>query len=258
MIYDEESTKLIKDKYNEVDNIHDQLILQLTRLRSKLAKEKAAEYLMQGVGRRLKILIKCIHNIFRIFPIEKTDILSREDLTDLDINLHAFFVNIAGTLDNLAWVFVYENDLFGNPEEGRIDMHRVGLFKKKTQKHLNSDLNLYLKSDSMQSWYAEYTKNYRDALAHRIPLYVPPAVLTDDETKEYIFLEKQMWDFSSPESISKAQEAHEKINRMGRACPFFVHSHDEGSKPLYIHAQVISDLMTIEEVVSKFCDCCMQ
>jgi hypothetical protein len=115
MIYDEESTRLIKDKYNEIDKIHDQLVLQLQLFRSKLTKERTAEYLMQGVGRRLKILIKCIHNFFRIYPIEKTDKLLREDLTDLDINLHAFFVNISGILDNLAWVFVYENDLFGNP-----------------------------------------------------------------------------------------------------------------------------------------------
>jgi hypothetical protein len=35
-----------------------------------------------------------------------------QDFSDLDINLHAFFVNISGILDNLGWVFVYENDLF--------------------------------------------------------------------------------------------------------------------------------------------------
>ncbi len=58
MAYDEENTELIKDKYNEVDHIHDQLLLKLTLFRSKLVNEKAVEYLMQGVGRRIKILTK--------------------------------------------------------------------------------------------------------------------------------------------------------------------------------------------------------
>jgi len=119
MAYDEENTKLITEKYDEVDHMHNQLILRLSSFRSKPANEKAAEYLMQGAGRRLNILTKCLHNIFKIFPIEKTDLLPRDDLTDLDINLHAFIVNISGISDNLAWVFVYDNDLFGSPKEGK-------------------------------------------------------------------------------------------------------------------------------------------
>lgn len=218
MAYDEENTKLITEKYDEVDHMHNQLLLKLSSFRSKLANEKAAEYLMQGVGRRLKIITKSLHNIFRIFPIEKTDLLPRDDLTDLDINLHAFFVNISGILDNLAWVFVYENDLFGNPKEGKIDKHGVGLFNEKTQTHFKPDLNEYLKSNSIQSWHAEYVKNYRDALAHRIPLYVPPVALNDEEKEEYILLEKQLWDFSSLESILKNDEILEKQSNLGRVC----------------------------------------
>ena len=258
MAYDEENAKLITEKYDEVDHMHDQLILKLSLFRSKLANEKAAEYLMQGVGRRLKIITKCLHNIFRIFPIEKTDLLPRDDLTDLDINLHAFFINISGILDNLAWVFVCEKDLFGNPKEGKIDKYGVGLFNEETQTRLKPELNEYLKSNRMQSWYTEYSKNYRDALAHRIPLYVPPAALNDKEKEEYLLLEKQLWDFNSLKSIPEHDELHEKLSSLGRACPFFTHSHNEGSKPLFLHAQIIVDFMTIDDIINKFCDYCMQ
>lgn len=132
------------------------------------------------------------------------------------------------------------------------------MFNKKTQTHFKPELNEYLKSDSMQSWYAKYSKNYRDALAHKIPLYVPPAALNDEEKEEYILLEKQLWDFSSLESILKNNEILEKLSSLGRACPFFTHSHDEGSKPLFLHAQVIADFITIDDIINKFCDYCIQ
>lgn len=254
MSYDKENIKKIKAKYSEVDHIYMQLMLKLSHVRSNLTSEKACEYLMHGVGRRLSILTKCIKNIFKIFPVEKTDLLPRNDLTELDINLHAFFVNISGILDNLGWVFIYEKSLFGSPKEGKINKHGVGLFNKKTQIYLRPELNEYLNSERMQAWYKEYSKNYRDALAHRIPLYVPPSALNTEEKEEYMALEKKLWDCSSLEAILKHNEILTKQSQLGRACPFFAHSTNEGSKPLFLHAQVIADFLTIEEVIKIFCD----
>ena len=254
MVYDEENIKKIKEKYAEIDHVYTRLVLNLSHLRLKLTNEKACEYLVQGVGRRLNILTRCLHNIFKIFPVEKTDLLPRDDLTDLDINLHAFFVNISGILDNLGWVFVYENDLFGSSEEGKIAKLGVGLFNKKTQIHLKPELNNYLKSKKMQTWYTEYSKNYRDALAHRIPLYVPPSALNKEEQEEYMLLEMQLWDFNSLEAILQHDEILDKQSKLGRACPLFAHSLNEGSPPLFLHAQVIADFVTIEEIINKFCD----
>ena len=254
MYYDKENIKKIKAKYSEVDHIYMQLMLKLSHMRSDLKSEKACEYLMQGVGRRLNILTRCIKNIFKIFPVEKTDLLIKDDLTDLDINLHAFFVNISGILDNLGWVFVHENCLFGSPKEGKINKRGVGLFNKKTQTHLRPELNEYLNSESMQAWYKEYSKNYRDALAHRIPLYVPPSALNNEEKEEYMLLEKKLWDFSSLEVMLRHEEIRKKQSQLGRACPLFAHSLNEGGKSLFLHAQVIADFLTIDEVITKFCD----
>lgn len=253
MAYDEKNTKLLTERYEEVFHTFDQLMLKLSYSRNKLSNERASEYLMQGVGRRLSVLSKCVHNIFKIFPIDKTDLLLRDDLKDLDINLHAFFVNIAGILDNLAWVFVYENDLFGNPKEGKLSKQDIGLFNKKTQKYFTAELNEYLKTDSIKSWYADYSKEYRDALAHRIPLYVPPQALSDEETEEYRALEKQL-DFTSLEAISRNDEILDRMSSMGRACFLFAHSLGEGCEPVYLHAQVISDFITIDVIVNKFCE----
>lgn len=169
MTYSLENLAEINKKYLKINHTYDNLLLRLMFFQQTLKKEKAHEYLMQGVGRRLKTLARCINNIFITFPPNQVEHLSKEALTDIDINLHAFFINVAGVFDNLAWVFVYENGLLGKSKEGRIPRNRVGLFYEETQKHLKTELRDYLNTDSMKSWYESYSKNYRDTLAHRIP-----------------------------------------------------------------------------------------
>ena len=141
MTYSEDSIKEIHEKYGEINQIYEKLFFQLDSIRQKLTNETAREYTIKGVCRRLNTLRRCINNIFTVFPPQKVEILATNDLVDVNINLHAFFINTAGVFDNLAWVFVYENDLLGNPKEGKINKHGVGLFNKKTQDHLNQKLN---------------------------------------------------------------------------------------------------------------------
>jgi hypothetical protein len=256
MVYSEDNLKKINEKYGEINHIHNRLLLQLMSFQQALKNEKAREYLMQGVGRRLKTLTRCINNIFAKFQADRVEHLLLDDLTDVNINLHAFFINIAGVFDNLGWVFVYENDLHGNTKDGKIDKNGVGLFNPKTQDHLNVDLRNYLNSDPIKSWYVDYSKNYRDSLAHRIPLYVPPSVLDNLQGMEFknIVSQIQALDFSNNEDRKKYDELFEKQKKLGKASLFFAHSINEGSRPVYLHAQIISDYLTVEEIIHKFCE----
>lgn len=139
---------------------------------------RAQEYMRHGVCRRLKIIRRCIDNIFTIFPVERKELLSEEERSDLEINLHSFIINIYGLQDNIAWVYLIEKSLENVVEGGRSG---VGLFNKKTQPHLPEKVREYLNSENIKSWHRDYAKNYRDALAHRIPLYVPPSTGTPTE-----------------------------------------------------------------------------
>jgi hypothetical protein len=256
MQYDECSLKEITAKYQEIGQIYAQLMHRMMSLHSKLTNDKAKEYLMQGVGRRLSTLARCIENIFHIFPLGQTELLTREELTDLVINLHAFFVNISGLLDNLGWVFVFERDLVGNLKDGKLERKDIGLFNRKTQTHLPGALRMYLQSDDLCAWYTDYSKNYRDALAHRIPLYVPPSILNGADQERYRELEtkKQSLDFSKGENLGMYDDMLKQQKRLGQASPFFAHSVGEEGRPVFLHAQVIADYATIEEVVNMFCE----
>jgi hypothetical protein len=63
-----------------------------------------------------------------------------------------------------------------------------------------------------------------------------------------------LWDYSSSETISQHDQIREKQSQLGRACLFFTHSFSEESKFVFLHAQVIADFMTIEEIINEFCD----
>lgn len=254
MAYSEEALAEINDKYGKLEISHNQLLLKIMSFQQGLKNEKAKEYLMQGVGRRLKTLARCIKNIFTTFPAGRTEHLLREELTDININLHAFFINISGVFDNLGWVFVYENNLLGKADEGKIPRNGVGLFCENTQNHLSQELKDYLNTEVIKTWYTDYSKNYRDSLAHRIPLYVPPSLLDESEAKEFQDIEEQLQelDISKECDRDKYDELHDAQQDLGVASHFFSHSLSEGCRPAYFHAQVLADFATVEEAIEKF------
>ena len=253
MAYNKAAIKKANAKHAEIKDDYKNLILKLSDLNFKLKSKKAKEYLMQGAGRRIVILSRCIDNVFKIFPLGKSSLLTKNELIDVDINLHAFFVNISGILDNLGWVFVYENNLLGKARDGKVNRLGVGLLNDKTIEHLNQNLKSYLTSNNIQSWYKNYCKNYRDALAHRVPLYVPPVALNNEEAEEYLLLERSLWDFVNLENIEKHDVIRKKQSQLGKPCYFFAHSINESGQPMLIHAQILTDFITIEEIVEKFC-----
>jgi len=150
----------------------------LMELAPTLKQEKAREYLQHGVCRRLKTTDRCLVNIFTIYPPARTTILSSAELNDVMINLQAFIMNVYGLTDNVAWVYILEQRRQDTIKGGR---KAIGLFDKRTQEHLSERMRDYLTAESMQSWFGDYSKNFRDALAHRIPPYVPPFMATPEQ-----------------------------------------------------------------------------
>jgi len=254
MKYSDDKIQGLNDFYQALEVKNRALLLKLIDLHQSLNNDEAKKFLMQGVGRRLKIVTRCLENVFVIFPPDREGMLSDEELSDVAINIHAYFINIAGLFDNLAWVFVYENELFGEHKEQKLNRFDVGLFNKKTLAKIKPELKDYLTQEPIASWYKTYSKGYRDALAHRVPLYVPPATLNEDETKIYKSIEDEInnLDLSNLNGLEKWGELLESQKQLGSISMFFAHSAaDNGPAPL--HAQLTCDYLTVEEVVEKFC-----
>jgi len=109
--YTFEQIQELKKEYQFSEKRFNELNNKLMDLWSILREETAIEYLIHGAFRRLKVLKRCLDNIYKIFPPERESLLKKDELTDLVINMHAFFINMFGLMDNLAWIWVHENKI---------------------------------------------------------------------------------------------------------------------------------------------------
>jgi hypothetical protein len=250
MSYTPEQVAQIEREREAVSRELDNLCVNLaSEFAKSLTVERAQEYVYHGVCRRLTIIRRCIDNIFSIFPIARTKFLGEEERSDLEINLHAFIINIDGLQDNIAWVYVMEKSLEKVIKRGRLG---VGLFNKNTQDHLPAELRAYLGLDKMTSWHKQYAQNYRDALAHRIPLYVPPSTMTPTDVQRYRELDTQIREAMKNRDFERMETLMEEQKTVGSICAAFLHSYSDSdaSLPIYFHPQTIIDAMTVAEIVT--------
>jgi len=246
----------------QIDKIHGEFgrvttDLQALQFRGLAEAQEAGnddvrKYLNHGVGRRLSILKRSMEKIFEIFPPTQEEVLSRDEVTSVQVFLHAFVINLSGVFDNWAWAFVHRHDLLeeiGGPPN-------VGVFKNRTQRLFSESLQTYLARSRISEWHEQYAKNYRDALAHRIPLYVPPANWTDDDKAEYERLEAEKARLIAAQEWDQLDVVWNEQDRIGKPSFVFMHEYslDQSARPVILHPQVLCDGMTVVEFGNKFYD----
>jgi hypothetical protein len=165
--YTQEQLLDIQSKYSTIGGKADDLLLRFVEHR--FSNEQAREYARQGFARRVQTIGRCIENAFNIIPPGTSEVPSKEKLRDAGINIQACVANVYGSVDNLAWIWVYEHGL-----ADRLSRKQVGLRKHNTKvrETLPAELLRYL--ENLDNGWFDWITDYRDALAHRIPLYIPP------------------------------------------------------------------------------------
>ena len=208
-------------------------------------------FLAHGVGRRLSVMKRSIEEMFTIFPPDREASLSNDEAVSLQIHLHAFLINLAGVFDNWAWAFVHRHGL-------RPDIHptRVSIFKEETQQYLPELMLDALGEHDIGTWHSEYAKEYRDALAHRIAPYVPPAELTKEEVAKHRELQEVRDKALADLDFDADEEARNLQLQLGTASPFFVHdiNPDEEGRWVVLHGQLLCDIMTVIAFGNAFYD----
>jgi hypothetical protein len=133
---------------------------------------RGQEFAAHGFLRRLKTLYRCIDRVFTLLPPALDDIPAEDALEDATIAIQAFIFNLFGSLDNLAWIWVEEKAL-RRPDGAPLAQRQVGLGAKYqiVRQSFSKSFEAYL--ETIADWFA-HLEGYRHALAHRIPLYIPP------------------------------------------------------------------------------------
>jgi len=86
-------------------------------------------------------------------------------------------------------------------------------------------------------------------LAHRIPPYVPPATLNDEQCLNFKKLDQEIERSLKEGKFERASELQDEQEKLGKSNPLFVHSFSEKAKLVYLHPQLIADFSTVEELL---------
>jgi len=237
----------VEEKLATVRPTLNKMMLKLPYLRFQ--HDRAREFMQQGFLRRLGTLERCIDNVFNLISMVTEIVPERNVLYDAQINIQSFYANVYGCVDNLAWVWVYEKGL-----DGKINRNKVGLRAKhkEIRSKLSPEFQAYLVK--LDPWF-EYLVEYRDAVAHRIPLYVPPGGIKPDNVDAYNELERKIqhalyvsFDGYEYERLRVEQE------KLTVYQPLIAHSFVETTARYAFHVQMVVDFMTVDEIAEKLLD----
>jgi hypothetical protein len=245
----QQSTDLCHNCMNVANDLQALALDGLTAANT-LAQEKARQHMTHGVGRRLGAIRRCIAKIFALYPPSRGQPLPRDTIEDIQIYLQSFVINLYGIFDNWAWAFVYRHDLL-TQIGGRM---KVSLFKDSTQQFLPPALKSYLTGDVISAWHDDYLKGYRDALAHRIPLYLPPAAWNSADKEKYIELEHEKVACIQARQWERLEEVWDEQDVIGKACPIFMHEYSDevSARPVFLHPQIVNDSAAVIEFGKLF------
>lgn len=209
------------------------------------ATSRLREHLLHGAARRIGVVRRAIQNIYALFPPETQRPLSSDAIADVQINLHAFVMNLYGLYDNWAWAYVLRHNLLAAIGDKR----RVGLFHEATRCRLPSPLREYLSSPTTTEWHENYAKSFRDALAHRIPPYIPPAQFTTEDGQRYNALEDEKVECIKKRQWERLDVIWKEQAELGTPCLTFLHAYTEDTppQPLILHPQILSDGKAVVE-----------
>ena len=101
--------------------------------------------------------------------------------------------------------------------------------------------------DEFKDWFGTL-ESYRHALAHRIPLYIPPHAVTSENKERYLRVDKDLTaaKFKFDKEAQKRLEA--ELDDLIYFRPFIFHSFHEKDPPLALHPQCLADFNTVEDL----------
>ena len=213
---------------------------------------RGKEFAHEGLGRRLRTCERAIYQVFEFIPPKPRRLPSKEKMTDTEGCLHAFLMATYGAIDNLAWIWVSETGL-KNPNGKPLHRGHVGLRPENTLVVASLPLNLRMKLATFGGWFNQ-NDDYRHALAHRIPPYIPPFAIKTADFEKYQKLNAGIWPAILEGDFAKKTRLERRLRKLKRFEPVIQHSWGENAVPVIFHAMLIADALTIASLTGDIFD----
>ena len=251
MDYTKDELAQIQTEYERLPEKCERLFHDYFSAGKRFNVERAREYAHHGFCRRLKTLEHCITRIFETIAPHYTGQPDEPQLLEVTIFLQAFVFNVFGCIDNLAHIWVQEKMVM-KPEGKELPDSMVGFGKKNSTvlDSLPAEFRDYITSTEHRTWYSEII-GFRHALAHRIPPYIPPFVVKDEDKGKFNEVGSLINDALERGDFADACKLMDEQRQVGTFVPAVAHSFAERSRPILFHAQVLADFNTVVEVARR-------
>ncbi|WP_373502687.1 hypothetical protein [Aestuariivirga sp.] len=214
------------------------------------ANANAKEFAHHGLARRVGVLLQCVINVFHIIPPGQVEPISTESRNSAEINIHAFYIGVFGSLDNLARIWTLEKNVT-RPNGKPLANRDIGLTPDYV--HVRGSLTPAMQGylDGMADWFA-YLIGFRHSLAHRVPLYIPPHTVSNANVDRYNAIEQERWQAIRGHDYARADELDREQAGLTSFRAWITRSPNEEPRPVGFHPQMIADFRTVHEVAMRF------
>jgi hypothetical protein len=208
-----------------------------------LADPHARRHLGEGFGRRFMMMQESRLYLEEHCSAGRSEPLDTYEAITVSIHLNAYYLNLRGALDNLAWALKYRHAIIPEAQEETVK-HRgkVKLFGKEFIAQLEPvDARLASRLRALKAWFDSFT-SLRDPAAHRIPLYAPPGVITTQaQMDEFKRLDELAGRPESELGGERRIEIMRRAHRVGRYAPVMVMSSLDGLQLRPLGRQLMAD-----------------
>ena len=163
--------------------------------------------------------------------------------------LQAFVTNVFGCIDNLANIWVCEKGLTAEDRTPLPDS-RIGLRPENgaVLDSLSPEFAGHLKE--LGPWF-EYLDDFRHALEHRVPLYIPRDSVPEEKLRQYGEIGERIKEAERRKDHAAADRLTDERDALISFFPITAQAFGENADKVVFHFQMASDFNTVEEIARR-------
>ena len=205
--------------------------------------------MLYGVARRLGSLHLSYSSLITIIPPNRRKPLLESESKYLENNLNLIYIHLRGLLDNFAWIFAYVT----NPEKiSNFNKMSIGIFNERYQENF-----LKCPSDALkefQAWNDDLSER-RNPVAHRIPLYLVPSILSPNDSESVSLHMKEAHKKALALDFQGFEDSFAKVRSVGSYSPVFAHNPKESLLNIYpTIPNDVGTLLSIQKILFEIID----
>jgi hypothetical protein len=212
------------DFLNSHIDIHEIFLLKL----QKNLCDGAKKHLHRGLIMRLNMMGEAILTLDQEIG-KSEEPLDHYLATKLTLLLNAYYLNLAGSLDNLAWALIYQYTLVEDVDENKQKHREIAQIfgnkflvklREKNLEQLDKELQPF------RDWYRDM-RQFRDPAAHRIPLLVPYSVYSEEDVKKAQELDEAAAQLIRQRERKEGMNLAHQSYQLGKHIPIFISENPE-------------------------------